>query len=332
MYKMPVAPRVKIWAGIIFAGCLLNNSFGQTDYRLFVANEKSGNLTVINGSDFQIIKTVPIGKRTGEIQPSPDGKTLYVALPDLATNRVGVVDLATDKVLRTIPAGPGSGQFALSRDGQHLFIANEDTSMVIATEIASGKIIDSIPVSAKPTGVCVCPDGKFFYVSCETTGDIFVIDAAHPKVIGLIKLSPGTGSIVFSTDGGKAYALSGSAAEVDVIDTGNHTLIKTISLPKACHPRCLKLAADDNRLYIGTDPDGVIYVIDAALEQVVDTIKVDRSPRGLAFSPDGKFLITANDVSDDVSVVDLARGKEVVRVKVAAGGNPADIIAVPTGK
>ena len=187
-------------------------------------------------------------------------------------------------------------------------------------------------VAAKPAGVWLCPDGKCFYMSCETTDDSFVVDVAHFKVIGLIQLSPGTTGIVFSSDGGKAYALSGSAPEVNILDTGNRALIKTISLPKAGHPRCLKLAADGKRLYVGTAPDGAIYIIDTILEQVVDTLKVDNSPRGLALSPDGKFLFTANDVSDDVSVVDLARGKEVVRVKVPTGGHPADIVAVPTGK
>ena len=49
-----------------------------------------------------------------------------------------------------------------------------------------------------------------------------------------------------------------------------------------------------------------------------------------AFSPDGKFLFTANGPSDDVSVVDLATDKEIARVK--SPGSPWGIVAVPDAK
>ena len=38
------------------------------------------NLTVINGADFKVTATIPVGKRPRGIHASPDGKTVYVAL------------------------------------------------------------------------------------------------------------------------------------------------------------------------------------------------------------------------------------------------------------
>src|SRR5437016_2802669 len=49
-------------------------------YQIFVSNEKSGDLTVINGADFKVTATIPVGKRPRGIQVSPNGKTIYVAL------------------------------------------------------------------------------------------------------------------------------------------------------------------------------------------------------------------------------------------------------------
>src|SRR5262245_63610942 len=48
--------------------------------RVYVTNEASGNLTVINGETHEIVSTSPLGKRPRGIKASPDGKTLYVAL------------------------------------------------------------------------------------------------------------------------------------------------------------------------------------------------------------------------------------------------------------
>src|SRR3984885_15330427 len=52
---------------------------GQS-YQILVSNEKSGDVTVINGSDLKVAATFPVGKRPRGIQVSPDGKTVYVAM------------------------------------------------------------------------------------------------------------------------------------------------------------------------------------------------------------------------------------------------------------
>jgi YVTN family beta-propeller protein len=67
--------------------------------------------------------------------------------------------------------------------------------------------------------------------------------------------------------------------------------------------------------------------VDAKTYQVLDTIKVGKRPWGITFSPDGKYLFSANGPSDDVSVVDLSTAKEVLRVK--SPGSPWGIVAVP---
>src|SRR5205814_5318618 len=49
-------------------------------YWVCVTNEKSGDMTVIDGASGKVLQTVPVGKRPRGIHPSPDGSTIYVAL------------------------------------------------------------------------------------------------------------------------------------------------------------------------------------------------------------------------------------------------------------
>ena len=49
-------------------------------YRIYVTNEMSGDLTVIDSADFEVVGTYPLGKRPRGIHASPDGRTIYVAL------------------------------------------------------------------------------------------------------------------------------------------------------------------------------------------------------------------------------------------------------------
>src|ERR1700755_1901812 len=49
-------------------------------YQIFVSNEHSGDVTVIDGTTLKAVATFPVGKRPRGIHASPDGKTVYVAL------------------------------------------------------------------------------------------------------------------------------------------------------------------------------------------------------------------------------------------------------------
>ena len=62
-------------------------------FRLYVTNEVSGDMTIIDSATYNVIATVPLGKRPRGIHPSPDRKTIYVALSGspIARNFVGYV-------------------------------------------------------------------------------------------------------------------------------------------------------------------------------------------------------------------------------------------------
>ena len=49
-------------------------------FRLYVSNEKSNDVTVIDGVTGQVLATVAAGKRPRGIHVTPDGSTVYVAL------------------------------------------------------------------------------------------------------------------------------------------------------------------------------------------------------------------------------------------------------------
>ncbi len=49
-------------------------------FRVYVTNEVSGDMTIIDSGTYKVIATVPLGKRPRGIHASPDRKTIYVAL------------------------------------------------------------------------------------------------------------------------------------------------------------------------------------------------------------------------------------------------------------
>src|SRR6266516_283787 len=61
------------------AGCSGGNAKSNT-YRVYITNERSGDLSIIDGATQEVIATAPLGKRPRGIHASPDGQTIYVAL------------------------------------------------------------------------------------------------------------------------------------------------------------------------------------------------------------------------------------------------------------
>src|SRR5207245_9883670 len=124
--------------------------------RVFVTNETSGTLSVIDADTHELIGTAPLGKRPRGIQVSPDRKSLYVALsgsppappgvdektlppPDRSADGIGVVDAAALKLVRMIPVGTDPEQLALSKDGTRLFVSNEDAATASVVALPSGQ-------------------------------------------------------------------------------------------------------------------------------------------------------------------------------------------------
>ncbi len=88
-------------------------------------------------------------------------------------------------------------------------------------------------------------------------------------------------------------------------------------------------APPENLAYVTNQGDGV-SVLDLATLKTKRTIVVGKDPRGVGITPDGHYLVTANQADADVSVVDTASGKTVQRIEV---GKNAEFVRVgPDGR
>lgn len=329
-------------------------------YRIFVTNERSGDVTVIDGGDFKVVSTIAVGKRPRGIHVSPDGKTVYVALSgtpiegppaldaqgnpilkknnkadddddddakaDKSADGIGIVNVAQKKLTGRISAGSDPEEFVLSKDGSRIYVSNEDIETASVINIASGKVEHIIPVGREPEGVGVTPNGKQFYVTCETGGEVFVIDTTTYQVAGHFTVPVRPRSVDFLSTGKIGFIPSESKSQLNVIDVAAAQVLKTIDLPAGSRPMKVKVSVDDRRVYVSDGRAGTVTVLDAQTYGMLATVKVGTRPWGVALSPDGKYLFTANGPSNDVSVVDLATNTEIARVQ--AGQSPWGLVIV----
>ncbi|PYV34634.1 MAG: hypothetical protein DMG09_20855, partial [Acidobacteria bacterium] len=73
------------------------------------------------------------------------------------------------------------------------------------------------------------------------------------------------------------------------------------------------------RAYVSTGRGKKVFVIDTSTDRAIASFEAGERPWGLAVSPDGKTLYTANGPSNDVSVVDLPTQRVIKKIKVGRG-------------
>ena len=314
-------------------------------YAVYVTNEVSGDLTVIDPATNAAVRTIPLGKRPRGIRSSPEGRQLYIALsgspisppgvdestlpaPDRTADGIGVVDVQS-LTLTTILKGPSDPeQTSVSRDGTRLYIANEDAGKASVLDIRSGRTIAEFEVGGEPEGVTTSTDGRFVYVTSEEENQVAVIDTATDRVVKTFPVGPRPRDSAFSPDSSRAYVTAENGGSVSVVDTSTHTVIETIQLTgDNVKPMGIVVSPDGQRIYVTTGRGGTVVSIDATTNKPLRSVEVGARPWGLAISPDGSRLYTANGPSDDVSVID-ARSLTLV-TKIPVSRSPWGVAIVP---
>jgi YVTN family beta-propeller protein len=322
-------------------------------YLVFISNERSGDVTVIDGTTDAVVATFKVGKRPRGIHATPDGQRVFVTLsgsprmaPGVDENRppadksadgLGVIDSVARKLIDRWHVGSDPEQFAISKDGKFAFIANEDDSTASIVDLSSGQSHGKIKVSEEPEGVGINPQNGDVYVTCEEKGEVFAIDPGQQRVIAKIDAGGRPRSVVFLPDGSRAYAACENGGYIAVIDASSHKLLSKIQLPPGSLPMGTSVSNDGKELYVSTGRGNKIAVIDTQKvnaqrspllsargegkgeESIVAMIPVGNRAWGIALDPSGTKLYTANGASNDVSVVDVKSRKELRRIKVGDG-------------
>jgi len=325
---------------------LLTTACHKPVERVYVSAEQSGEVVVVDPQTASVVTRIAVGKRPRGLVLSRDGKHLYVALSgsprggpnqdesklppaDRAADGIGVVELASARLVRTLPGGQDPETFDLTPDGRALYIANEETAELSRLDLASGKIVQRIAVGRQPEGVSVRPDGAVVYVTCEEDDEVVAVRTSDGKVLAHIRVGKRPRAIAWSADGRNAYVTNELDGTLSRIDAHSHKLLGSVpladpSLPEQ-RPMGIVRAADGKRLYVSTGRGGGIAQLQLEpLARERTYHPVGARPWGIAQSPDALRLYTANGPSNDLTILDLASGQ---MKHVALGGSPWGVVS-----
>ncbi|HIF50143.1 MAG TPA: PQQ-dependent catabolism-associated beta-propeller protein [Thiotrichaceae bacterium] len=299
---------------LILLAVLANSVLAAPSGRIFITNERSDSVSVINGSTLEVEATIEIGERPRGIGLSPDGAELYIAVSE--ENKIKVVDPVSLKIIREFEAGSDPETFAVHPNG-NIYISNEDDAKATVFNPKTGEQIAEIKVGLEPEGVAISPDGKRVIITSESTNMLHVITVPGNTIENNILIGSRPRAATFSQSGDIAYATAEISGEVVKVDMINAKIIKTGSTGDSkSKPKDVVLSKDEKVIYVAGGRANKIIVMDADTLEIIKGIPVGKRTWGLAMSKDGKRLFTTDGVSSTVSVIDTDKNEVIKTIEV----------------
>jgi len=175
---------------------------------------------------------------------------------------------------------------------QRMYVVNEVSASVSVVDLTILDTVAEVPTGTRPQDVNVDPLGRFFYVT-----------------------------VLFTKE---------SDDLVQVFDTKTNSLLTSVITGH--QPVHVVPDHAGERLYVSNESASTISVISVPEFKVIETVKLKgRGPHGLVVTPDGRFVLSPNSRSGDVSLVDLAH-HQIDRIELPSGAKPMAMGITGDGK
>ena len=307
---------------ILFATAILfasHNAEAKNTGQIFVTNEKSSTITVLNLSH-EVVETFPVCSRPRGIKFTADHNGFFLACGDDDT--IAIYDIKTRKVLKRFRDIPDPETFDLHPDGKHLFASNENDALVSEIDVDTGETIATYETGEEPEGVLVTPDGKLVFATSESANVVHVIDPEKKTLVKTLLVGTRPRRFALTPDGKELWVSAELSGIVDIIDVATLSNVAKVDFlpPGMRHeqvtPVDVLITKDGSKAYVALGRADHVAVIDVKKRAVVDYVLVGKRPWGLALNNDESELYVANGFSDDVTVIDTANLTSIISVPV----------------
>jgi YVTN family beta-propeller protein len=315
---------------------------------LFVANRRSGTVSVIDTATLQLVAEATVGRRLADLAETK-GHLLAV---DEEADELVLLDRKGPAlaVAGRIKVGPVPVSVQVEPDGGRCFVASLWSRLLTVVDLTTvpPRVERQVSLPFAPRQQLYLPEQGKLVVADSFGGRLALVDVRHGTVESVRSLpAHNVRGLVRSADGSRlllAHQLLSSRAssKFDDVHWGNLLTnnVRVLRLRDVVDPRA-DLLKEGYLHYLGTvdrgagDPSGVAVSGERVLVTLggVDELAlgpdgdgtwrrlaVGRRPTAVVAAPDGGRAYVANTFADSISVVDLKAAK--VETEVALGAMP----------
>jgi YVTN family beta-propeller protein len=260
---------------------------------LYVDNEGSSSLTVIDPRSAKPVGTIPV-TYPYNLYFTPDGSKAVVVVERL--RRIEFWDPHSWQKIKELPIPwAGCDHLDFTADGRSLFISTEYTGMVARVDTVTMELVGSVSVGSLPIDIRLAPDGSLLYVANQGRHGVSLIDPEQMREVGFIPTGQGAHGLQVSRDAKSLYVSNRLAGTISVIDFATRQVVGTWRIGGS--PDMLQLSLDGHQLWASSRFDGAVLVIDTTTGKLIKKIPTGAGAHGLTYFPNaGSISLGHNGV------------------------------------
>lgn len=317
---------------------------------LYVSDSNKNQVTVINGTDNNVVTTIPVlGDRPEGLTLDTINHEIYVALE--YSNDVAIINTTSESVQGNI-TGISTYPWALAFDpvNGYIYVAEEYYSTInvynqtgVQEHGAIQLPYDSgTPIG--PEGVTYDPANGNLYVDNTHFSNVSVINTTTNTVETSISVGKNPAGSFYDPSNQNIYVLGSSSNNVSVINGSTDKV--TSSFKVGAGPQFGTYDPENNYLYISNFGSNNVTVVNPVNNSEVGSIDVGDRPYQISYDNLNNNIYLANDFSSTVSIIHSfplvefketglpAGGKWTVSIGTQTFSSTGDSISVyePTGR
>lgn len=245
-------------------------------------------IAVIDRNTNKIVRMMETGPLPKMVEASPDGR--YLAVTHWGDNTVGIIDISSST--------PEEWHHLAPIEINHRVVPNYPLNVEVNRDTNSGWLL---------RGTVFTPDSRYMLIS-GMAGPLSVVDMKTLKYLGSVQSLHGIRHLIIhdgylygSRNVGASVLKVPLSSLVEGIEKAQSAGSRNITFSggiKECKvgggARTLEISPDGKYLFVACNSASAMYVVDAATMLVVDNIRVDSYPVGLAISKDGRRVIVTS--------------------------------------
>jgi YVTN family beta-propeller protein len=204
----------------------------------------------------------------------------------------------------------------------------KDNSVAVL-DTGSNRVLRTIAIPPGPHGLVITPNGRKVYVSSDGASTVSVIETATDRVIKSIEVGPTPHGLAISPDGRQVLVAGFGTNQSIIIDTATDRVVGEVPVPQ---PHNSAISPDGRTAYVASQQQGstALVILDLVNKVQIGRVPLEKTPRALAISPDGKWVYFTVAGTDAVQVLDRATNRVVGEIPV--GASPHHPLFTPDGK
>ncbi len=196
--------------------------------RIYVVNQNSNNVTVIDGQNNSVVTHLPVGHSPDAVAVNSRTNKIYVV--NFNDSRVSVIDGASNTNTATVPVGRYPVSVTVDPVSDMIYVANYNDGTVTVIDGAQNVTIATIMVGESPDPIAADSVTNMIYTASFLDGTVSAIDGATQSVSATVKAGSAPRGAAVDPVRNRLYVANSGDGTVSVIAGANSDALQFIPL------------------------------------------------------------------------------------------------------